>query len=244
MKCLIVDDEALARERLARLLGAMEEWEVCGQVADGASALKQIALTQPDIVLLDIRMPGMDGLEVARHLASFDQSPAVIFTTAYGDHALEAFDANAVDYLLKPIHPERLQLALEKARRLSAAQLQGLHETGTDEARTHICSRNRGNLELIPVNEVVYFQADSKYVTVRSVHQHSLIEESLKSLEQEFADRFIRIHRNSLVAVRAMRGLEKGANGQHLVVLEGLDESLEVSRRMLPEVRRRMKSGA
>lgn len=243
MRCLIVDDEVLARERLARLLEGLES-EVCGHAQDGEEALKQVERLQPDVVLLDIRMPGMDGLEAARHLAGFNRPPAVIFTTAYGDHALEAFDAQAIDYLLKPIHAERLQKALTKAMRLSAKQLDTLHDASGRGARTHICARNRGNLELVPLEEVVFFQADSKYVTVCSPRQRILVEESLKTLEQEFAESFMRIHRNALVAMNAIRGLEKSPDGQYRVILQGVADRLEVSRRMLPDVKRRIKSGS
>jgi len=243
MKCLVVDDEPLARQRLIRLLDTSEEWEVCGEAGNGEQTLQEVQQLQPDLLLLDIRMPGMDGLETARHLAQLENPPAVVFTTAYGDHALEAFETQAVDYLLKPIHPERLQQALEKARRLSQTQLQQLQQAKAGGSRTHLCARNRGNLELIPLTEVVYLQADSKYVTVRSRTLQILIEESLKSLEREFAGCFLRIHRNALVAVAAIRGLEKDAQGRCCVVLDGVEERLEVSRRMLPEVRKRIKTG-
>lgn len=242
MRCLIVDDEVLARERLARLLEGLE-WEVCGHAQNGEEALKQVERLQPDVVLLDIRMPGMDGLEAARHLTGFDMPPAVVFTTAYGDHALEAFDAQAIDYLLKPIHPERLRKAMAKAMRLSDQQLETLQDAGGKGTRTHICARNRGNLELVPLDEVVFFHADSKYVTVCSPSQRILVEESLKALEQEFAEAFMRIHRNALVSVNAIRGLEKSPEGQYRVMLEGVADRLEVSRRLLRDVRRRIKSG-
>ncbi|MFQ5642795.1 MAG: LytR/AlgR family response regulator transcription factor [Thiogranum sp.] len=243
MKCLVVDDEPLARQRLVRLLETMEQCEVCGEAGDGEQTLQEVQQLQPDLVLLDIRMPGMDGLEAARHLARLESPPAVVFTTAYGDHALEAFETQAVDYLLKPIHPERLLQALEKARRLSQAQLQELQEANIGGSRTHLCARTRGNLELVPLTEVVYLQADSKYVTVRSRSRQILIEESLKSLEKEFAGSFMRIHRNALVAIAAIRGLEKNADGHCCVVLDGIEERLEVSRRMLPDVRKRIKTG-
>jgi two-component system response regulator AlgR len=244
MKCLIVDDEALARQRLKRLLAEVADCEVCGEADCGEEALRQAERLHPDMVLLDIRMPGMDGLEAARHLAGFEKPPAVVFTTAYGDHALEAFDAQAIDYLLKPIHPERLQRALEKAARVGSRQLEMPGGETAMGARTHICARSRGNLEVVPVEEVVFFQADSKYVTVRSPRHGVLIEEPLKSLEQEFAGTFMRIHRNALVAVKAVRGLEKDNEGHYRVVLKGVDERLEVSRRLLPDVRRRIKAGA
>lgn len=244
MKCLVVDDESLARERLVRLLEDLQGWDLCGQAASGAEALRQAELLEPDLVLLDIRMPGMDGLEAARHLARLAGPPAVVFTTAYGDHALEAFDAHAIDYLLKPIHPERLRQALEKVARLGGAAPEQLGAATGSGRRTHFCARVRGNLELLAVEDVVFMQADNKYVTVRSPSQQILIEESLKSLEQELGDSFLRIHRNALVAARAVRGLEKAAGGHCCVLLEGVEDRLEVSRRLLPEVKRRIKSGA
>lgn len=243
MKCLVVDDESLARQRLTRLLEDMGEWKVCGEAANGEQALQQVQQLRPDLVLMDIRMPGMDGLEAARHIVQLENPPALVFATAYGDHALEAFETQAVDYLLKPIHPQRLKQALDKARRLSGVELEKLHKSQAGSGRTHLCARKRGNLELVPIDEVVYLQADNKYVTVCSATQQILIEESLKSLEQEFAGYLIRIHRNALVAVRAIRGLEKNAEGHCCVLLEGINERLEVSRRLLPDVRKRIKTG-
>jgi two-component system response regulator AlgR len=149
-----------------------------------------------------------------------------------------------VDYLLKPVHPERLQQALEKARRLSGGQLEQLQAANSGPRRTHLCARNRGNLELIAIEDIIYLQADNKYVTVCSADRTILVEESLKSLEQEFGDCFIRIHRNALVAADAVRGLEKVAYGHFRLVLAGTDERLEVSRRLLPEVRKRIRAGA
>jgi len=243
MKCLVVDDESLARQRLTRLLEGMGEWTVCGEAANGEQALQQVQQLRPDLVLMDIRMPGMDGIEAARHIVQLENPPALVFATAYGDHALEAFETQAVDYLLKPIHPQRLQQALDKAMRLSSAQLEKLQKSQADSRRMHLCARKRGNLELIPIDEVVYLQADNKYVTVCSATQQILIEESLKSLEREFSSYFIRIHRNALVAVAAIRGLEKSVEGHCCVLLEGVDERLEVSRRLLPEVRKRITTG-
>ena len=243
MKCLVVDDEALARGRLVRLITAAGDYEVCGEAANGKQALRQVETLGPDIVLMDIRMPGMDGLEAARHLVQLENPPAVVFTTAYGDHALEAFETQAVDYLLKPIHPERLQMALEKARRLTGTELERL-QADDSNARSHLCARVRGNLELIAIEEVAYLQADNKYVTVRAPGRQILIEDSLKALEQEFGARFVRVHRNALVASAAIRGLEKDADGRFRVVIEGCDERLEVSRRQLPDVRKLIKAGA
>ncbi len=243
MKCVVVDDEALARERLVRLLGDCKGLHICGQAADGEQALEIIQSEQPDLVLMDIRMPGMDGLEAARHLLKLERPPAVVFTTAFGDHALEAFETQAIDYLLKPIHPERLLQALEKIRRLSSAQLEEVAASQDGHQRAHLCARVRGNLELVPVSEVIYLQADNKYVTVGARNRQILIEESLKSLEEEFGDMFIRIHRNALVAKAAICGLEKDNGGHFRLVLDGTEERLEVSRRQLSAVRKLIKSG-
>ena len=243
MNCLIVDDEPLARERLRRLLEDFDGVWVCGEAGDGREALRLVERHGPDLVLLDIRMPGMDGIETARHLCRLVQPPAVVFTTAYGEHALEAFEAQAVDYLLKPVHPERLARALARARRLVPEALDALHGD-TPAPRTHLCARVRGGLRLMPVDEVLCLQAEHKYVTARSAADSLLIEDSLKSLEAEFGDRFVRIHRNALVAVDAVRGLEKTADGRTCVVLEGLELRLEVSRRLLPALRRLLRERA
>lgn len=243
MKCLVVDDESLARERLIRMLGECQGLEVCGEASGGEQALDAVQAQQPDLVLLDIRMPGMDGLEAARHLLKLEQPPAVVFTTAFGDHALDAFETQAVDYLLKPIHPERLQQALDKARRLSSAQLEQVAAAQPDHRRSHLCARVRGNLVLVEISEVIFLQADNKYVTVCTRDRQILIEESLKSLEEEFTGLFIRVHRNALVASAAICGLEKGIDGHWRVVLEGTDERLEVSRRLLSAVRKHIKDG-
>ncbi|MEJ2643827.1 MAG: LytTR family DNA-binding domain-containing protein [Gammaproteobacteria bacterium] len=239
MKVMIVDDESPARERLRRLLGQVPECRVCAEAANGREALQAAARSEPDVVLLDIRMPGMDGLEAARHLADLEQPPAVIFSTAYGEHALEAFEAHAVDYLLKPIRAERLDDALRKARRLTRAQAQALtHDSGAEaRARTHICARVRGNLELVPVDAVRCFEADQKYVTVHHPDGTVLIEDSLRTLEGEFGARFVRIHRRTLVAVAFLEGLEKDESGKSRVRLAGIQERPEVSRRHLAAVR-------
>jgi len=239
VRVLLVDDEPLARERLRRLLADLPGCELCGEAGDGRAALELCDRLTPDVVLMDIRMPGMDGLEAARHLAGLPAPPAVIFTTAFGDHALEAFEACAVDYLLKPIRSERLAGALGNARRLTRAQAAQL-DTDSGGARNHICVRVRGNLQLIPVADIRYFRADNKYVAVRTGTGEYLIEESLKTLEDEFGSRFLRIHRNALVAVDFITGLERAAEGQCGVALAGIDERLEVSRRHQADVRARL----
>jgi two-component system response regulator AlgR len=243
MKVLVVDDEAPARERLRGMLADIEGCDVCGEAANGEEALALAAAQQPDVMLMDIRMPGMDGMEAARHLLVLEQPPAIIFTTAYSDYALDAFETHAVDYLLKPVRQERLREALENARRLTRAQASVLHQAGTPgRARSRLCVRQHGNLQLIQVGDIRYFQADQKYVTVRTAEGSVLIEETLKSLEEEFAGQLIRIHRNALVAVRHLCGLEKASNGHFSVRLHGIDECLEVSRRHIAGVRQRIKS--
>lgn len=244
MRVLVVDDEELARERLTRFISEMEEFDVVGEAASGFDALKYNEANPADIILLDIRMPGMDGLEAARHFADMAQPPAVIFTTAYGDHALEAFNAHAMGYLLKPIRRERLQEAMNKASRLTRAQLAILdsdEERASKPARSQICARVRGNLELISIDDIYFFQADQKYVSVRHVGGEVLIEEPLKHLEQEFTSRFVRIHRNALAAINHLGGLEKSKEGRHLLTFKECDDRLEISRRHLAEVRALLK---
>jgi two-component system response regulator AlgR len=230
MKVLITDDEALARERLRRLLDDVGGVELVGEAANGSEALALSERLHPDLVLMDIRMPGLDGIETALHLSTAERPPAVVFTTAYGDHALAAFDANAVDYLLKPIRRERLAQALARAAVVRRAQLQAVRAENA-AARTHICARSAGALRLIPLDEVVYFRADQKYVAVRHLHGSVLIDEALATLEQEFAGRFLRVHRNTLVATAFIDGLRKSASGACELVLRGIDDRPEVSRR-------------
>lgn len=239
MNILLVDDEALARARMRQLLDDLEDCTVCAEAANGEQALAAVSRQLPDVLLLDIRMPGMDGLEVARHLQELEQPPAIIFTTAYNDYALQAFEIHAVDYLLKPVRRERLAEALAHARRLTKVQAAALLEASpAPVTRDCICANVRGSLLLVPVAEVRYFLADQKYVTVCSADDQVLIEDSLKSLEEEFGERFVRIHRNALVARRYLAGLDRDAEGSARVVLHGVDEALEVSRRHLSTIRK------
>lgn len=238
MKILIVDDEPLARDRLEDLLNDIGELDIAGFAANGREALEKAQTLQPDLILLDIRMPELNGLEVAMHLAQMKQPPAIIFTTAYSDHALEAFDANAVDYLLKPIRRARLEQALAKANPPQPQQLANVAQAAGEKARKHISAHNHGGLRLIPIEEVVYFQADSKYVVVHHENGEILIDEALKGLEQEFADSFTRIHRSALVANHRIEALEKDTDSHYHVKLRGIDQALEVSRRQLPQVRK------
>jgi two-component system response regulator AlgR len=241
MKVLIVDDEQLARERLVRMVAALDGYQVVGEAAHGRQALEAAQRTEPDVVLLDIRMPGMDGLETARHLGELDEPPAVIFCTAYEEHAVQAFDLQAVGYLLKPVRGDNLQRALDQAQRVNKAQLAALNGP-EPRARSHIAARTRRGVELVPVEEVRYFQADQKYVTVAFGNGEVIIDETLKDLEQEFGDRFVRVHRNALVAAAHIESLERVENGQSCIRLRGIAEPLEVSRRHLAAVRQFVKN--
>jgi two-component system response regulator AlgR len=245
MRILIVDDESLARDRIRRILLEQNEHEVLGEASNGQEALQKIDALHPDVVLLDIRMPGIDGLEVARHLVGMDEPPAVIFTTAYDEYALEAFKVHAVDYLLKPVRPERLSEALQKALKPNKVQWKSLNrkEDGTPKARTHISSRTRRGIVLVPIGEIYYFRAEHKYVTVRHKEGEVLIEDTLKELETEFGERFLRVHRNCLVSMEHIQALEKNSSGQPCIRLRGVEETLDVSRRHVAKVRQIMSGG-
>lgn len=245
MRLLITDDEGPARTRIRSLLAQVEDLEIVGEAANGSEALHISENKHPDVVLLDIRMPGMNGMETARHLLTLENPPAVIFTTAYDQHALEAFETNAVDYLLKPVRRERLEQALKKVKRLKRDQIDNLQKSSLDSsARTQICTRTRGKLQLIPVQTIRYFFAEQKYVTVCHEQGEVLIEESLKSLEEEFCEQFTRVHRNALVALSALVGMEKTADGSFEAIVEGADKRLEISRRHVSTIRKLLKSNS
>jgi two-component system, LytTR family, response regulator AlgR len=190
-------------------------------------------------VLLDIAMPGIDGLEVARHLAAFEPRPAVVFCTAFDAHALSAFEAQAIDYLVKPVRAERLAAALERVRTFAAGRVHVGDSRGAD--RTHLCARLGGSLRLIPLEDVHYLQAEEKYVVVHHARGRDLIEESLRSLEEEFGERFVRIHRNCLVARHELLELRRVGEGQVQAVLRHGEHPLEVSRRCLPQLRNQVR---
>jgi two-component system response regulator AlgR len=241
MKILVVDDEQPARERLCRLIAELDGYEVVGQAANGREAIELYTALKPEIMLLDIRMPVMDGLEAARHLTVDETPPAVIFTTAYSDHALEAFNTHAVGYLLKPVRKENLAASLAAARRSTRAQLQAVNnDISAVNARTHLCVHIRGNLELIPVDEIYYFRAEDKYVVLHHRNGQALIEDSLVKLEEEFGSRFMRVHRNALVARTEVCGLEQSGVGITLK-LKHCEQRLNVSRRHLPAIRHFLK---
>ena len=237
LKILVVDDELPARNRLKEILQDLSETVSLSVVAEASDGLKAITLlndTAVDIVLLDIRMPGMDGIEVARHAQNLARPPAVIFTTAFDAYAVKAFELNAVDYLLKPIRAERLQAALEKARgRMGAAQ-PGLAQL-QHQARSHLSVSERGKILLVPVADILFLRAELKYITIKTGQWEYLLEESLTNLEEEFGEHFVRIHRSCLVARSAIRGFERATeaagDGHWVVMLNGVDEKLAISRR-------------
>lgn len=242
MRVLIADDEPLARERLRAMLAGQPGVEVVAEAGDGHAALHACAEHHPDLVLLDISMPGIDGLETARHLAEFEPRPMVVFCTAFDQHALSAFDAQAVDYLVKPVRPERLAASLERVRTFAAGRspVQAVEPEG-DRKRTHLCARLRGSLRLVPIEDIRYLQAEEKYVVVHHARGEDLIEESLKALESEFGDRFVRIHRNCLVARGEIVELRRSSDGHTQAVLRHGEHPLEVSRRCLAQLRETLK---
>ncbi|AXI83418.1 response regulator transcription factor [Xylella taiwanensis] len=235
LRILIADDEPFARERLRVLLQAqVQHLEVVAEAENGGQVLQNCERLHPDLVLLDIAMPGIDGLETVRYLRHFNDCPAVVFCTAYGDHALSAFDVEAIDYLMKPVRAERLNAALERVRTFVAGRLRAPQISFDGRPRTHLCARIRGALRLIPLDEVRYLQAEEKYVVICHAHGEDLIEESLKSLEKEFSDRLVRIHRNCLIARAELTELRRCGDGQVQAVLRNVVTPLAVSRRCVP----------
>jgi len=247
VKILIVDDEPPARERLRHILEESGDHEIVGDAANGEQAIAMAGTLGPDVVLLDIRMPGMSGLETARHLNELERPPAIVFTTAYDQYAIAAFDAQAVGYVLKPVRRERLQSALDRARRLGKALIGELADStgAASNRRTHLCARVHGDLRLIPVESVRYFVADQKYTRVCHDAGEDLIEDSLRQLEDEFADDFVRIHRGALVPIARIAQLRKSGDGEIEIMLRngapGRGDRLTVSRRHLAQVRKRLK---
>jgi two-component system response regulator AlgR len=240
LRVVIVDDEAPARSRLKELLADCASGlplEVAGEAASGPAAIELLAAEPADVVLLDVRMPEMDGIEVAQHLQKLERPPAVVFTTAYDAYAIRAFEVHAVDYLLKPIRLARLKEAL--ARALVAPRPEVLSAIAR-AARTHLSAQERGKIHLIPVADVIYLKAELKYVTVRTAAREYLIEEALTKLEEEFGERFVRAHRNCLVARAAVRGFERtmeDGEAHWEVLLKGVEERIAVSRRQQHIVR-------
>jgi two-component system response regulator AlgR len=243
IRVVIVDDEQPARNRMRELLEdcrADLPHSLVGEAANGVEGLQIVAAAQADVVLVDIHMPEMSGIEFARHLQVLERPPAVIFVTAHDQYAVEAFEVNALDYLTKPVRAARLLTALKKAT--SGVRLsRGVLESIDPAPRRHFSVAERGRVTLVPVADVIYLRAELKYVTLRTREREYLAEESLTQIEQEFGGIFVRIHRNCLVARRWIRGFERGAESEGevgwSVVLEGLDEKLPVSRRQWPQVK-------
>ena len=237
MKVLVVDDEPLARARLVAMLEQHDQVTGIAEASNGLQAIEQQQQHQSEVILMDIRMPGMDGLEAASHLVRLEEPPIIIFTTAYDDHALDAYDLNAIGYLLKPVQKERLYHSLSTANALNQSQVEGLPTS----KRQFISAQVAGNLQMVSIKEVFFFRAEQKYVVARHGEGELLLEETLKQLESELAGRFIRIHRNALVALDKISALGKSKEGHTVICLNGLDDELEVSRRHLPEVRKTLK---
>ncbi len=238
MKILIVDDEQLARERLHRHIQEIDNNYEIIEAANGLAALKQCEQYNPDIVLMDIRMPGMDGIEAANKLSELATPPAIIFTTAYDEYALDAFDTHAVAYLLKPIRKEKLEKALQSAKQLNRVQLQNIQGNETKAEEQHLSVRIHSGVRKIDLKDIFYFLAEQKYVTVKYRDGEVLIEESLKSLESRFAASFIRIHRNALISKQQLIAIRKDQQGRYLTELKDIDDRIEVSRRHVAVVRK------
>lgn len=249
MRILLADDEPLARDRLRALLTECPGRHlVVGEAERGDQVLTRVLEHDADVVLLDIQMPGMDGLEVAAALAQLDPPPAVVLVTAHSEFALDAFKFNVADYLVKPVRVERLCATLERLRVMTRPQCIAAGDVPQPTAidpnrRRHLSAHYRGGVQTVPIENIVYLLAEQKYVTVRHLEGRMLVDESLKALEDEFLDRFMRIHRNALVATERLVGLERGPEGVNLAVLKGCEERLAVSRRHLPDVRRFLRYG-
>lgn len=244
MDILIVDDESLARQRLLRMVEKIDGFSVVAEADNAEDALVAITQHDPDIVLLDIRMPGRDGLSLAQDIAELEDAPAVIFCTAFDQYALDAFGTNAVGYLLKPVKAEQLLQVLEKAQKLNKIQRVAAQKNSkpkSENQRTHITAKTRRGVELIPLDDVRYFLADHKYVTVYHRAGEHLLDETLKELEEEFGARFVRVHRNSLVSVKHIEALERNAQGQYQVRLADTELRPVISRRHVSDLKELLK---
>ena len=239
LKILLVDDELLARQRLRTLLADCTEpqAEVLAEAANGPQVITALGLGTFDLVLLDIRMPGMDGVQLAHTISSMSEPPAVVFVTAHAEHAVQAFDVAAVDYLTKPVRLERLQQALQKVDRIVQAKIL----QNADSSGDSLIIQDRGRTEKVPLTEVLYLKAELKYITVRTAARSYILDGALNELEEKYAAQFMRIHRNALIARRAIRALEKHYDAEEgegwAVRLNGIPELLAVSRRQLSAVR-------
>ncbi len=253
LRLFLVDDEAPARARLRDVLSDIAAdcpHQIVGEADHAQAALDGIAQCQPDIVLLDVQMPGMNGIELAAHLGrQLAHPPSIIFVSAFDDYALKAFEVRALDYLLKPVRAARLAEALERVARLRTNQQTAIVETALSlgTTRRHFSVQQRGRLLLVPVADIIYLKAETKYVTLRTSHGEYLIEESLLSVEQEFVQIFVRVHRNALVARAAIIGVERGRRSADdessegfdpwQIILRGTNDRLPISRRQWPAIK-------
>ena len=238
MNVLIVDDEELARSRLQRFVESEQLGTVIAVASNGVQAVEAVDTFLPDVVLMDIQMPTMDGLEAARHLTQLDTPPAIIFCTAYDEFAIEAFNVQAVGYLLKPVRKEELKTAFSRLDKINKAQSLALNK---ETSRSHISAKTHQGLELVAVENIILFKAEQKYISVIHKNGEVLIDEPLKDLEDEFTEKFIRVHRNSLVRKTAIQGLEKCDDGSFSLRLNCYSESVPISRRHVAQVRKLVK---
>src|SRR5690554_2214301 len=243
-KILIADDEPLARQRLRRLVEGLPEYLVCGEAGDGEATLAQVAELQPDILLLDIRMPGLDGMETAAHLSQLSNPPAIIFCSAYDNYATQAFDVQAVAYLLKPVRKDALAEALARAGRNNRVQLRTLSDSmagSTTEREVaedeQLSVRTHRGTELIDIAGIRYCQADQKYVTIHHTRGETVSDYTLKELENSYPNQLLRIHRNTLVGVQYIQALRRTPDGHNLLLLRDDLGELQVSRRHTSNVR-------
>ena len=241
MHVLIVDDELLARKRLRKMIESIDGVNIVGEAENGEQACEAVNMLDPEVVLMDVRMPGLDGLEAARKIKDMTDPPAIVFCTAYDEYALQAFETFAAGYLVKPVQADKLSEVLSQVNRLNKAQKSALVAQAEPEEvpsqRGHISVKTRHGIELIEVATVFCFLADQKYVTVIHQDGESLIDETLKDLEEEFCDSFVRVHRNALVAVKEIVGLERVEGNHFEIKLKASEYRPAVSRRHLASVR-------
>lgn len=246
MRVMVCDDESLARDRLKRLIERVPNCVVVADAEHGLDAINNVMSHQPDVLFLDIEMPGMNGLEAAEHISKIENPPAIIFCTAYDEYAVQAFKVNAAGYLLKPVRQEDLLNAINNCNFLNRAQLLRIEneiKQASEEVprRTHVSAKTHRGIELIPIDKICYFKADQKYVTVRYVGGEVLVDETLKEFEDSL-DGFVRVHRNALVSVGQIEGLDMVSAGHHSVRFKEIDDRIQVSRRHVAGLRRMLQS--
>lgn len=242
MRVLVVDDEAPARRRLVRMLERLPDLQVIGQARDGCEALAMIRRLSPDLVLLDIRMPTMDGITLA---SGYPDLPPIVFTTAHAEHALRAFDVAAIDYLLKPIEPERLARAIDRIRqrptRLTPGALAGIVQQALESGapRARIVARSKNTVRVLDPRDVTRLHSSDKYTMVRHGGEELVLDESLATLEDKLAGYdFVRVHRGELVNIAHVRAIVSDAGETWVELSDG--QRASVSRRLAPELRQRL----